>query len=312
VAAGAVPGKEILVTPPTMLVTPQGHWVAPESEEFLAELGDCAPGCDCVAFAVKDRGFVKVHIANDALIEIELRPRAVELQALLAVQQQLVSAKVKLFRIKFFDTEWRSEISASVEHVVTRLSELCAPDFAPPPTERFQVEPQDMETLFADENNPLRPLAQKWRVSLGKFDPSVISLAVTHQLLSRLMIAGIRPNQAEPTWRFIGDGHKWIGDRFRVGGLGDKVGNMPDRSYGEWATQFYLSVAKTGQPRYDFVTGSVQYEDEAGKPLKAVRYERLMLPWKTPSDEVFVTMCSKRFGTDDIPSLEESTSARSS
>jgi hypothetical protein len=300
------------VTPPTMLVTPQGQWVAPETEEFFAALGEFDRDCESVSFAIKNRGFVKVHLPNDALIEIELHPRAVELQALLAVQQQLVSTPAKLFRVKFFDTEWRSEISASVEQVVARLSELCAPDLTPQPTERFRVEPRDLNTLFADEPNPLRPLAQKWRVSLGNFDPSVISLAVTHRLLSRLMIAGIRPGQDEPTWRFIGDGHKWIGDRFRVGGLGNKVGDMPDRSYGEWATKFYLSVARTGQPRYDFITGFVQYEDEAGKPLKPVRYERLMLPWKTPSDEVFVTMCSKRFGTDDIPSFEASTSARSS
>lgn len=300
------------MTPPTMLVTPQGQWVAPDTEEFVAALGDAGSDGDPIAFAIKNRGFVKVHSASEAVIEIELYPRAVELQALLAVQQQLVTARAKLFRIVFFDTEWRSEISASVEHVVTRLSELCAPDFTPPPTERFRVEPQDLETLFADEHNPLRPLAQKWRASLGNFDPTVISLAVTHHLLSRLMIAGIRPDQTEPTWRFIGDGHKWIGDRFRIGGLGNTVGNMPDRSYGEWATKFYMSVARTGQPRYDFITGSVQYEDEAGKPLKPVRYERLMLPWKTPSDEVFVTMCSKRFGTDDIPSFDESTSARSS
>jgi hypothetical protein len=290
-------------------VTPDGQWVLPETSEFFAALGDPKPDYDSVAFAVKNRGFIKVQIVEQALIEIELHPRNVELQALLAVQQQLVSAQTKLFRIKFFDTEWQSEISASAEHIVGRLSELCAPVFSPPTTERFRVEPQDLETLLSNDDNPLRPLAQKWRISSGNFDPGVISLAVTHRLLSRLMIAGIRPDQAEPIWRFIGDGHKWIGNRFRVGGLGDKVENMPDKSYGEWATKFYQSVAKTGQPRYDFITGSVQYEDEVGKPLKPVRYERLMLPWKTPTDEVFVTMCSKRFGTDDIPSFENSSTS---
>lgn len=298
---------------PTMLVTPQGQWVAPDTGEFFTALGDFDPDYDAVAFAIKNRGFIKIHITDQTLIEIELHPRNVELQALLAVQQQLVSTQVKLFRIKYLDAEWRSEISASAEQVVGRLSELCAPVVTPLSTERFRVEPQDLETIFAAEHNPLRPLAQKWRVSLGNFDPGVISLAVTHRLLSRLMIAGIRPDQAEPTWRFIGDGHKWIGNQFRIGGLGETIGNMPDKSYGDWATKFYLSVARTGQPRYDFVTGSVQYEDEAGRPLKPVRYERLMLPWKTPGDEVFVTMCSKRFGTDDIPSLEDvaNTSVRS-
>jgi hypothetical protein len=132
----------------------------------------------------------------------------------------------------------------------------------------------------------------------------VISLAVQHGLLSRLMIAGLRGKRSEPTWRFLGEGHKWIGDEYRVQGLGEKVANMPDKDYGGWATEFYRAVAETGRPRYDIVRGAVQYEDESGKPLKPVHYERLMLPWRTPSDEIFVTMCSRRFGTDDLPSVD--------
>lgn len=289
------------MTPPTMLIAPDGQWVSSDTREFFEALGGPAPDHDAVAFAVKNRGFIKFRVIEESLIEIELHPRNVELLALLAAQQQLVTTPVKLFRIKFFDTEWRSEISASAEQVVARLSELCAPILALPSMDRFRVEPQDFLSLFADEQNPMRPLAQKWRISLGRFDPGVISLAVTHGLLSRLMIAGIRPGPSEPIWRFIGDGHKWIGNNFRVVGLGAKVENMPDKAYGKWATKFYQSVATTGQPRYDFISGSIQYEDEAGKPLKPVWYERLMLPWKTPTDEVFVTMCSNNLAPIIFP-----------
>jgi hypothetical protein len=291
------------VTQPMLLVAPDGQWVLSGSSEFLAALGDAKPDYDNVTFAVQNLGFIKFQIHEQSLIEIELHPRNVKLPAMLAAQQQLVDSKVRLFRIRFFDTEWRSEISASAEDIVARLSQLCTPEFTPPNTERFHVERRDFDSLFVETANPFRPLAQKWRVSLGHFDPGVISVAVTNHLLPRLMIAGIRPHQTEPTWRFIGDGHRWIGDRFRLGGLGEKVLNMPDKAYGEWATKYYQSVAMTGEPRYDIVTGSVQYEDEAGKPMKTVHYERLMLPWKTPTDEVLVTMCSRRFGTDDVPSL---------
>lgn len=288
----------------TMLITPDGEWVSPDTPEFFAALGDSEPDYDSAAFAVKNLGFIKFQMIERSVIEIELHPRNVALPALLVVQQQLLSSTVRLFRIKYLDDTWRSEISSSAEQTITRLSELCAPVFSLPSSDRFHVEPQDLSLLFADEHNPLRPLVQKWRVSFGVFDPSIISLAVTYRLLSRLMIAGIRPRQTDPTWRFIGDGHQWIGKQYKVNGLGESVGNMPDKDYGGWATAFYKSVAASGRPRYDFVTGSVQYEDERGKPLKPVRYERLMLPWRTSSDEIFVTMCSKRFGTDDIPCLE--------
>lgn len=285
----------------TILIAPEGQWVLPDTPEFFAALGDQNPDYDSVAFAVRNLGFIKFQIIQRTIIEIELHPPLVSLQALLVVQQQLLSSPVKLFRIKFLDTEWCSEISSSAEQTISRLSELCAPAFRPPASERFNVEPQGIGALFENEDNPLRPLAQKWRMSFGIFDPTVISLAVTHQLLPRLVIAGLKPRQCDPVWRFIGDGHNWIGNTYKIHGIGQKISDIPDKDYGLWATEFYRSVATSGQPRFDIVTGSVRYEDETGKPLKPVRYERLMLPWKTSSDEIFVTGCTRRFGANDIP-----------
>ena len=285
----------------TIMVTPDAQWVLPHTPEFFQALGDPEPDYDSIAFAVKNLGFIRYQVMGRSIVEIELHPRNVELPALLAVQNEIVRSEVQLFRIKFFDTEWHSEISSSAERVVARLSELCAPLFIPPGTNRFVVDPQDLSTLFRDEENVLRPLAQKWRVSFAQFDPTVISLAVTHGLLPRLMIAGIKPHQSEPMWRFIGNGHQWIGSTYQLHGIGEKVQNMPDKDYGGWATEYYKSVAASGQPRYDLITGSIRYEEEAGRPLRHLAYERLMLPWTTPSGEVFVTMCSMLPGMSKSP-----------
>jgi hypothetical protein len=286
----------------TILITPDGQWVLPDTPEFFSALGDPEPDYDAVAFAVRNLGFIKVQVIEKSIIEIELHPRNVELAALLAVQQQLLSTDVRLFRIKYFDTSWQSEIASSAEFTVARLSELCAPQFTPAGRDRFLVEPQDFAGLFADEPNQMRPLAQKWRVSFGHFDPNIITLAMRNQLLPRLAIVGVKPRRQDPVWRFIGDGHRWLGGgKFLLTGLGAKVTDIPDKDYGEWASGFYRSVAESGQPRYDLITTSIQYQNEAGKPWRPVRYERLLLPWKTPSDEVFVTMCSKLVGTGGAP-----------
>jgi len=141
----------------------------------------------------------------------------------------------------------------------------------------------------------LRPLAQKWRVSFANFDPSITALALQHNLLSRLVIIGVTPREREPRFRFIGDEHRWMGS-YLLDGIGEKVENQPDREYGHWVGETYKSVAFSGQPRYDLVSAVVQYENESGTPRRVVRYERLLLPWRTPSEEVFVTMCSKLIG----------------
>lgn len=280
----------------TMVVTPDGEWVSPDSADFLAALGDPNPDYDAVAYAVKNLGFVKFQVIQHSIVEIELHPHNVELPALLAAQTQLLASEVRLFRIKYFDTSWKSEITSSAEATIARLSELCAPACRPAMSDRFLVEPQDFAALLDGEDSELRPMAQKWRISFGQFDPSVVSLAVRHQLLSRMVIVGVKPREREPRWRFIGDGHRWMGD-YQHRGVGDRVENMPDKEYGGWVSEFYKSVASCGQPRYDLVTAMLQYESENGR-RKPVRYERLLLPWKTPSDEVFITLCSKIVATD--------------
>src|ERR1700736_2675486 len=166
-----------------MLVTSDGRWVLEDSAEFLAALGDPDPDYDAALFAVKNLGFVRFQLFADSLIEIELHPHTVELAALLAVQQQIISNKAKLFRVKFFDLSWKSEIFSSAEHAVSRLSELCAPKFAPTPKEQFLVEPQHFGTLFESEENPLRLMAQKWRGQCWRFYPNHIFFSSISGLL---------------------------------------------------------------------------------------------------------------------------------
>ena len=286
-----------------MLVTPDGQWVIEDSVEFLTAVGDPDPDYDAALFAVKNLGFIKFQILNSSVIEIELHPQNVELPALLAVQQQLLSTRVKLFRIKYLQTSWKSEILCSVEIAITRLAELCAPRFAPASEAKFLVEPQDFSNLFEAEENPLRLMAQKWRMSFGHFDPSVISFAIKHGLLSRMMIAGVKPQRPDPIFRFIGGGHaNWLDNDYHFRAIGEKLENLPDKEYGGWITQFYKNVARTGQPRYDYVNATIQRR--AG--THSTRYERLMLPWKTSSDEVLVTLLSRGIdaGSGATPSLE--------
>jgi hypothetical protein len=276
----------------TMLVTSDGQWLFEDSAELSELLVDPDPDYDAVGFAVKNLGFIKIQTLGGSVVEIELHPRNVELPALLAVQQLILSSPVKLFRIKYLDMSWKSEITSSAEGAVARLSALCTPAVTPLSNHKYIAEPKDYSSLLSNEHSPLRLMAQKWRMSFGHFNPGVISFAIEHKLLSRLMITGIKPHCAEPIFRFIGDGFKWLADDYQFNGLGEKIENLPDKEYGAWVSEFYKSVANSGQPRYDHVTAVIETPDGEPSPY-LTRYERLLLPWRTPSSEVFVTMSSE-------------------
>jgi hypothetical protein len=276
----------------SMFITPEGEWVFEGSAEFLTALGDPEPNYDSVRFAVTNLGFIRFCTFEDAVTEIELHPRNVELAALLSVQQQLLSQPVKLIRIKYFDNEWHSEIIASREQAIARLAELCSATCAPGATDRFTSETKDLSQLFDDPANSFRPLVQKWRMSLGYFDPSVVSFAIAHQLLSRMMIIGVRP-KGDAVFRFIGDGFYWTDDEYQYYAIGEKTENQPDKEYGGWVTEFYKAVASSSDPRYETITASLPLPRLRRANADPVRYERLLLPWRTRSEEIFVTMSSK-------------------
>lgn len=279
----------------TMLVTPQGEWVFENSPEFRAALGDPDPDpdYDATLFAVKNLGFIKFEMLGRSVIEIELHPHNVALPALLAVQEQLQSSRIPLFRIRHFDTAWRSEIFPAAERVMERLSELCAPSFALPSSKKFIVEPKDYFALIAGGASMLRLLVQKWRMSFGHFDSTVLSFAIKHGLLGRMVIAGVGPPNMDPVFRFIGHGFQWMDSEFPFYGVGEKIENLPDREYGSWVAEFYKYVAAVNEPRYDIVTAAIRANPQQSSPYMT-RYERLLLPWKTPSREIFVTLLSER------------------
>jgi hypothetical protein len=302
-----------------MLVTADGQWVIEDSAEFFNAVGDSDPDYDAAAFAVRNLGFVRVQTLGDSVLEIELHPSTVQLPALLAVQQQVLTSRVRLFRIKYLETTWKSEITSSAEAAVTRLSALCAPAFVPASSQKYVVEAKDYSVLLSNEQSRLRLMAQKWRMSFGQFTPSVISFAIEHRLLSRMMIAGITPNRTEPVFRFIGDGFNWLASDYQFYGIGEKIENLPDKEYGAWVSEFYKSVATTGQPRYDHVSAMIHAGEPEANPY-LTRYERLLLPWRTPSSEILVTLSSQTLvgpSSTDSPSamphsLPMSTLAKSS
>jgi hypothetical protein len=284
-----------------MVVTADGKWVLPDSEEFLTALGDPEPDYDALGFAIRNLGFVKFQVIDRIVTEVELHPRNVDLRALQALERLLEAAGTNLFRIKYLEDEWHSEISASAEHTMARLRELCTPVFEPPATERFRTEALDHDKLFsrALRTEGLGLMAMKWRVAFGNFDSSVLGLAGRNDLLPLTAIIGFDHSSYEtPVWRFLGEGHRWAGPEYQVNGIGDKVENIPDKEYGHWAAEFHQAVATSGQPRYDLVTASTQIAQEKGKPRRTLRYERLLLPWRTASGEVLITSCAKKVETD--------------
>ena len=281
----------------TILASSEGQWVLPGTSEFFAALGDPDPDYDAMSFAVRNLGFVKFEVIRQSIIEIELHPRNIELPALLAVQQQLLSSDLRLFRIKYFDDELAFRDLLRRPRRRSRACPSCAGRIScPRRTSGFSSSRRISEccsrtrttrSAGSRRNGAFRSgistrTSSRWRCAASccrgsRLLASSRDRRIRYGALSATGMAG------------------WERKTFTKL-IGERVANIPDKDYGEWASACYRSVAEFGRPRYDLVSTSVQYLNAPGKPWRPVRYERLVLPWKTPSEEIFVTLCSRRIG----------------
>jgi hypothetical protein len=307
-------GAEAALQQLTMLITAEGKWVLPDSEEFLAALGDPNPDFDAVGFAVRNLGFIKFQVLDRVVTEIELHPRNVEPDALLALEQLLEEVGTNLYRIKYLDDEWHSEISASAEHTLGRLRELCTHVVEPEGSERFRAEPRDPAVLFDTKDGratPLGHLAMKWRVSFGQYDRSLIPFAIENGFFDRLMIAEVNEDDEHPVFRLIGEGFSWLDSDYRKRAVGQALTTMPDKSYGEWLSGVYKAVAVSGKPRLDRVTASMQLLP-GQKPDYRTCYERLLLPWRISPGKTLISLSARRLGPAEIAATGSESTGRAS
>lgn len=275
---------------PALLVTSDGQRVLPETDAFFATLARLVPGSDPIGFAVRDLGFVKFHQSDHAVTTIEFDPRSVDRRALLRAERQIRDCGTTAFHISTIGAAENAGQSLSAAEAVDRLRELCAPPDKPVALGRFAAQPLDYARLLRQTDDPFCRLSRKWCASFGAFDTSVLSFVDENGLMPRLAVVELTPRNRTPVFRFIGDAHSWLTRQCRANLIGAPVEHLPDREYGAWVSPFYEAVARTGEPRCDLVSATLSFGTECPYDI---RYERLMLPWKTASDERLVTMVSR-------------------
>lgn len=296
--------------PMDFLITAEGDWLESGSKEVEIRVGYDDPDFDLTLFAVKNLGFIQVTWTTPTSVRVRFHPDQVAPGALSGLKSRRDTFGNARVEISWLTRSWQTrsfpDARQAIEHVDALASAVKITNC------RYQATPLDPSALDGEQSHPLKLLLQKWRVSFRRFSDSVIPFAIQHGIFSRMMIVGVRKCAPDPTFRFIGDGFAGLyGEGFPVNAIGDKIENQPDKEYGAWVRPFYSEVAITAVPRLDVVDAVVP--QFARGPW--VRYQRLLLPWETPSGEVFVTLASATlaFGAPaNDPSVDQAAVAASS
>jgi hypothetical protein len=274
------------------LITSEGDWLVAGSKEAEASIGYDDPDFDLTAFAVRNLGFIQVTWASPTNVRVRFHPDQVAPGALDSLKSRRDTFGDANIELGWLTRSWQTETFPDAVSAIARVDTLARPYVAA--AERYRANQQDLSVLEAANGHPLKLLLQKWRVSFRSFSDSVMPFAMQHGFFSRMMIAGVRKNEPAPIFRYIGEGFSPLwGESFTVSAIGEKIENQPDKAYGAWVSRFYSEVAETARPRFDIVEAIVPKAQRG----PWIRYERLLLPWKTPSGEVFVTLASATLAT---------------
>ena len=272
------------------VVSAIGQWFKESDQGLKDAIGLADPALDSIGYAVRNMGFIRVSFSNVGDATITLHPRNAEAGAISAAAQHLRTLGSGRFHVRHLGSDgWVSEILPDGASAARKIDLLCNLDAATPQS-RWHLTPVGLETLSADESNPLRLMHQKWRIAFGTFDESVFGFALRFNLLDRLILTGAKRGKTDLVFRYIGDGMGSMhSEEFRFNAIGNSVLQQPDKEYAEWVAKAYGEVAFSGVPRLDKIDAFIPISSRG----PWLRYERLLLPWRLPTGDVLVSMNSR-------------------
>ena len=168
-------------------VSPEGAIYAPGTEAFFERIGYSNPDFDAGDYVVRNLGFVSITRRSSHRMMVRLRPSLVSSPALDSALRVLVGQDFSQGEIQHYGQDWTSEVWPNDPAMLHRLVELCE-KAGTPHEPRFGAKPLQLDSLAATDDNPLRPLFQKWRVSASVFDDTTMPFLIGYGLDFRLIV----------------------------------------------------------------------------------------------------------------------------
>jgi hypothetical protein len=248
------------------------------------------------SFAVRERGFIHVR-RRPSGVEIALRAGKFSQRGLLAAILALEQMPVRILLSVFDGARWSHELFASMVSF-TRFAEVIAADEPLGPREPWTATRLPLTALSQPRFASLRPLVSIWEASRGRlpddFDRHIAELG--HQ--PRTILLRRKPRSKRLLHIRVPMGSLMMKPDQWVNLLGHDLEQLPDPEYGAWAHRAYSEIVATGSPQLDSVRATTRSAD--GATLR-MRYDRLVIPWRTAGSDVFVSAVTIRRELSIVP-----------
>jgi hypothetical protein len=222
-------------------------------------------------YAVVNLGFIATNVYGHSA-QIRLRPNFTADAAFDALYRWLLSRRFDRVVLTWLGDTWNNEMLRSNQAALIRLDDLIEVAKRQRPADFLSTK------IAADEirrDPKLYSVMERWsRVTHGQQSSEVHS-AINSILGNRYIICQEEGAGQRLFYKELGDGLFTDYDTWRTCAVGAPMEEMPDRTYGRWATSCYLDALKDMEPKIEKVDAIVHWPHSGRTRM---RYQRLILP----------------------------------
>lgn len=258
----------------TLLIDDSGTLADSASPALRADLQALGTGSDFTDYCIRNLGFVAVA-SNDASVHIRLRPSVVAPIAFAGLMYWLGENMGKRVLLSVLDSEWSHRMLASTRNVMPELTKLI---------QTAQINNSEdflscaRDPLGLPDSHPFKALVRLHKELAHAFtnnQKSALFTIADERLRGRYLITTADANLTNIVVDHAGDGHSQQANYWLQRGIGQRLSDLADVSYGHWATQAHFETAQDGQVRLDDIDIVVMWPT-LGR--QRYRHQRLLLP----------------------------------
>ncbi|HYM01367.1 MAG TPA: hypothetical protein VET85_00395 [Stellaceae bacterium] len=267
-----------------ILIDERGREWSDHSWEFARRIGYVHPGLDLGSYAVRECGCIHVRQQPHGL-RIGLRAGAFGKAALAGALYLLKQENAQRILLAIFaDGEWSHEVLTGVWEFAER-AEVLAEDGPTLVRYPWLAEERNLKVLAMPNFSRFRPLIQLWESYRGRLPHDIEALVSRFGMMHRMVLARQRPKSSRLVFAHFGIGIEFMRPCQTFLVIDRDIADVPDREYGARTSRAYAECLAGHRPRLESIRATIR---DSETTAIQTRYDRMLLPWAGPGNDLFV------------------------
>lgn len=273
-----------------ILIDERGEPWPDNSDELGRRLGYREPDFDVPGYAVRNLGFIHVRV-HDEGVRVALRAGQFSLLTLTAVLYVLIDRRPRRIVLAvFWGEDWSYEMFTNLGSFAERTEDLAAGEpVAGRP--RWLAAEKKLDALDLPAFRQVKPVVEFWKGSRGRFSKELYDVLRATDLLQRAVLVRKLPRSTRLVYQHFGGGIKMLRPCETFSMIGRDAHDVPDQEYGNWVADHYGEAMHRRRLRLDGMRAMVSTSQSG---TLRVRYDRLLMPWRTGGSDQYVLGLSMR------------------